>query len=126
MYYYLYYLVARFTRKVNNRYNDFAFISVLNFGIPVGMTFILLTYFFGGKFFFTNNITLVIFFSTSLTFLILYFTLIKNKKYLHVIEKKDFDFKYDRKYIISISLFSIYILVLFFITFYLGYLNRNK
>lgn len=125
MYYYIYYILALFAKKYNNRSNDFAFTAILYYFLLGALGIVFVSYFILGKNLFNEKSQLVIFISCVIPAAIHYFALIQNKRYLDIIKKYDSVFVFNTKAKLVSVLLVLYLLVAITSAFYIGSLARE-
>lgn len=124
MYYYIYYILSVFARKYNNRSNDFAFTAIIYYFILIGLGVVFSFYYLLGKESFKERSQMVILLSCLIPATIHYFALLRNKKYIDVVEEYDSKFVFDTKGKLVAIFLVLYLIVMLASAFYLGSLAR--
>lgn len=119
MYYYSYYLLARFARAYVNRDGDYAFTAIILYGIPVVFNVITILPLIFGKPFFVKHLWLMLFVTCAIPFLLHYLLLFRGKKYLAVISRYDLIHVNQSIRTKKAFVFYAYLLFTFIVSFYL-------
>lgn len=89
MYNHLYYVLSRFAKKYNNRNGDFAVTAIFYLSFLIGLNVMTLLSLLYDKAAFRTHTGLMVFVSVMIPLIVNYFGLIREKKYLEIIQQYD-------------------------------------
>ena len=126
MYYYLYYIISQFTKRHNNRNDDYAFMSILYLILLMGFNVMSIILIFKDKIYFRSHTSLIVIISVIIPTIINYLALIKGKKYLEIIKRYDDKHIETSLNIFAIRLVILYVLITFTLVIYLALIVRAQ
>ncbi len=126
MYYYGYYLLAKFSEKYNNRDGDYAFTGVLLIWLFTSLNLVSILLFFSDVYYFRSHIGLAIGVSAGIPAVIHFLALVHEKKYLGVIEKYDKIYKGVPLNKFHIGIMIVYIIATLLIVIYTANVVRAE
>lgn len=126
MYNHLYYIISRFAKRYNNRNGDFAVTAIFYLTFLMGLNVMTVLSLLYDKAAFRSHTTLMVFVSIVIPLIVNYFGLIREKRYLEIVQQ------YDEKYGDSelsrsaIILTSVYVLATITLAIYLATIVRAQ
>ena len=125
-YYYAYYLLSKFAQRFNNRDGDYAFTTIFYLFLLNGLNVLTLLLLLYDKAYFSSHIIMMVFVSAIVPATIHYFGLVRNKKYLEIIEEYDEKLRGRSLNKAAIVILLIYILLTFVSVIYIANIIRSQ
>lgn len=125
-YYYFFYTIANFARRVNKRDKDFSFSSLIFLSLCVGLNILSIIFLIDGFTSISININASILVMSAIVYGVNYLILMKNGKSIKIIEFYDRRFENHKPKLMSILLVICYIVFSYGICIYTAYLTKGN